>query len=302
MDELALEIKQWKQQRNAVVIAHNYQPAEVQAIADFTGDSLELARKAAQLDADVVVFCGVTFMAETAAALNPDKLILMPDATAGCPMADMVTAEQVRQLKAEHPKAKVLCYVNSSLEVKAESDCCCTSSNALKVAKHYVDQGHEIIFVPDRHLGKYTADRLGKSFILWPGCCPIHEQLTVAHIATARTAHPGVKVMVHPECSQEVREAADFVLSTGEMCRTATASEEQAFIIGTEIGILYRLQAENPTKHFFPVADDLICPDMKKTTLAGVLASLKNLQTVTKVDSDVAARARRSIDAMLALS
>jgi len=296
------EIAKLKKSRGAILLAHNYQPAEVQAIADFTGDSLELARKAAAIESDVIVFAGVTFMAETAAALNPGKLVLMPDIDAGCPMADMLTAEQLIGLKAQHPGAKVLCYVNSSLEVKAESDCCCTSSNAYAVAKHYADQGAEIIFVPDQHLGKYTADRLGKKFILWPGYCPTHARITDFHVAAARAAHPGAQVMVHPECPEAIRRAADLVLSTGEMCREALRSSVQEYIVGTETGILFRLRQENPGKTFWPVLEEAVCPNMKKTTLEKVYWSLLDLQTPVRVDVEVAARARRSIDAMLAIA
>ena len=294
------EIFALKQRRNAIILAHNYQPAEVQAIADFTGDSLELARRAATVGEPVVVFCGVHFMAETAAILNPSKTILLPTPDAGCPMADMVTADQLRALKAEHPGAKVLCYVNSTAEVKAESDCCVTSANALAVAKSF-PQDQELIFVPDQHLGAYTAAQLGRRFILWPGYCPTHARLTAEQIRHARLAHPQAPVMVHPECAKEVRDAANQVLSTGGMCRWVKDRPEREFIVGTEIGILYRLRQENPGKTFWPLLENAICPNMKKTTLEKVLASLRDNQKVVRVEEPIAGRARRAIEAMLAV-
>ena len=294
------EILALKKERGAVILAHNYQVSEVQAIADFTGDSLELARKATDLQADLVVFCGVYFMAETAAILNPGKMVLIPDPTAGCPMADMVTGEQVRALRAEHPGAKVLCYVNSTAEVKAESDCCVTSANALKVARSFPpDQA--IIFVPDQHLGSYTAEQLGRRFVLWPGYCPTHARLTAGMIEAARAAHPGAPVMVHPECPKALRDAADQVLSTGGMCRWVREQPGSDFIVGTETGILYRLQQENPGKRFYPLDDRAVCPNMKKISLERVLWSLRDLQTPVTVLETVARRAKRAIDAMLAI-
>lgn len=298
---IAEQINTWKAQRQAVILAHNYQRPEVQVLADFTGDSLELARKAADLDAPVIIFCGVTFMAETAAALNPGKQVIMPDATAGCPMADMITGADVRALREKHPNHKILCYVNSSLEVKAECDCCCTSSNAYRVAKHYTDAGYEIIFVPDQHLGGFTADRLGKEFVLWPGYCPTHARLTPAQIATARAAHPEAKLMVHPECPKDIRDSADYVLSTGEMCREARESTQQSYLIGTEVGILHRLQTENPGKQFYPIRDDILCPNMKKTTPENLLHALQTLETPVQVEPLMAERARHAIEAMLAI-
>ena len=294
------EIRKLKEERDAIILAHNYQLAEVQAIADFTGDSLELARRATEIDRRVIVFCGVYFMAETAAILNPDKTVLIPDPQAGCPMADMITGEQLRALKAQHPGAKVLCYVNSTAEVKAESDLCVTSANADKVARSLPPET-EIIFVPDQHLGGFTADHLGRKFILWPGYCPTHAKLTTAAIEKARAEHPGAEVLVHPECAQPIRDAADQVLSTGGMCRYAKESATKQFIVGTELGILYRLRQENPGKEFFVLQEIAICPNMKKTTLEKVLWSLRDLQTPVRVEEPVASRARRAIEAMLAI-
>ena len=294
------EIRKLQKERNAVILAHNYQPGEVQDLADFTGDSLELARKATDIRADVIIFCGVHFMAETAAILNPGKTVLLPAADAGCPMADMITGEQLRKLKAQHPDAKVLCYVNSTAEVKAESDCCVTSANAVAVAQSYPPD-QRIIFVPDRHLGSFTAEKLGRTFILWPGFCPTHARFTETHIRNARAEHPGAPVLVHPECPKPVRDAADAVLSTGGMCRYVQGRPESTFIIGTETGILHRLRNENPGKTFYPLLEQAICPNMKKITLEMVLWSLRDMQTVVTVPEPIALRARRAVDAMLAI-
>ena len=294
------EIKKLQRERDAVILAHNYQLGEVQDIADFTGDSLELARKATDIQASVIVFCGVHFMAETAAILNPGKTVLLPAADAGCPMADMINGDQLRELKAKHPNAKVLCYVNSTAEVKAESDCCVTSANAVAVAQSF-PPAQEIIFVPDRHLGSFTAEKLNREFILWPGFCPTHARLTETHIRNARAEHPGAPVLVHPECPKPVRDAADAVLSTGGMCRYVNGRPEAAFIIGTETGILHRLRHENPGKTFFPLLELAVCPNMKKITLEKVLWSLRDMQTVISVPEPLALRAKRAIDAMLTI-
>ncbi len=294
------EIRALQKQRNAIILAHNYQPADVQELADFTGDSLELARKAAAIEAEVIVFCGVHFMAETAAILNPSKTVLIPAADAGCPMADMLTGDQLRELKARHPAAKVLCYVNSTADVKAESDCCVTSANAVEVARTFPPE-QEIIFVPDRHLGSFTAEKLGRTFILWPGFCPTHARMNERQIAEARSAHPGAPVLVHPECPKPVRDAADAVLSTGGMCRYVTGRPEAGFIIGTETGILHRLRKENPGKAFYPLLEEAICPNMKKISLEKILWCLRDMQTVITVPEPVARRARRAIEAMLAV-
>ncbi len=295
------EIQSLKARRRAVILAHNYQPAEVQDIADFTGDSLELSRRAARVEADVIVFCGVHFMAETAALLNPDKTVLIPDPDAGCPMADMITGDQLRDLKARHPDALVLCYVNSTADVKAESDCCVTSANAVEVARS-LPPDRPVIFVPDRHLGSYTAERLGRTFILWPGFCPTHARLNERQVAAARAAHPGAPVLVHPECPKPVRDAADAVLSTGGMCRHVLGRPEAAFIIGTETGILHRLRQENPGTAFYPLVEEAVCPNMKRITLEKVLWCLRDGQTPVTVAEPVASRARRSIEAMLAIT
>ena len=295
------EIERLKKERKAVILAHNYTRGEVQDVADYTGDSLELARRATQVNADVIVFCGVYFMAETAAILNPDKTVLIPDPSAGCPMADMITGAQLRELKAKHPGAVAVCYVNSTAEVKAECDLCVTSGNAEKVMAT-IPAGREILFVPDQHLGGHVSAKEGRDYVLWPGYCPTHARLTPKMIADARAAHPGAPVMVHPECPKDVREAADEQLSTGGMCRFARESDAQTILVGTEVGILHRLRKENPDKTFVSVSDTLVCPNMKKTTLENLRDCLRDMSNRVVVEKDVADRARRAIDAMLAVS
>ena len=297
MPSLSEEIRRLAAARNAVILAHNYCRAEVQDVADHTGDSLELARKAREVEADVIVFCGVYFMAETAKILNPSKTVLIPDPTAGCPMADMITGAQLRELKARRPGAKAVCYVNSTAEVKAECDMCVTSGNAEKVMKTF-GPDEEILFVPDQHLGGHVSSLLGRRYELWPGYCPVHAGLTAEAVAKARAAHPGAPVLVHPECAKEVRDAADERLSTGGMCKYARESAATDIIVGTEIGILHRLQRENPEKRFHPVAE-LVCADMKKATLENVRDALKEMRYVVTVPESVAVRANRAIEAML---
>ena len=294
------EIRRLAAERKAVILAHNYTRGEVQDVADYTGDSLELARKATEVDADVIVFCGVYFMAETAAILNPDKTVLIPDPSAGCPMADMITGAQLRELKARHPGAKAVCYVNSTAEVKAECDMCVTSGNAERVMATFAP-GDEIIFVPDQHLGGHISGILGREYTLWPGYCPTHQLITAKGIADARGLHPGAPVMVHPECAKDVRESADYALSTGGMCRFARESDSKEFIVGTEVGILHRLRKENPDKVFHPVSDRVVCPNMKKTTLENLAECLREMKTVVTVSEPVASRARRAVEAMLAV-
>lgn len=293
-------IQTLKKRRNAVILAHNYTRGEVQDAADFTGDSLELARIAAKTGADVIVFCGVSFMAETAAILNPGKIVLAPRPDAGCPMADMIDAAQLRAFKAAHPGAVAVCYVNSTAEVKAECDICVTSGNAEKVMAT-IPRDREIIFVPDRHLGSHVAALEGREYRLWPGYCPTHAKLTAKAVRDARAAHPGAPLLVHPECTAEVRALADERLSTGGMCRFAKENPAKTIIVGTETGILHRLRKENPGKTFIPVSETLVCPNMKKTTLEDVAASLEEMKTRIEVPEETAARARRAIEAMLAV-
>ncbi len=287
-----------KQTRNAVILAHNYQLGEVQDIADFVGDSLELSQNAARTGADVIVFCGVHFMAETASILCPDKVVLLPDAHAGCPMADMITAEGLRQKKQELPGATVVCYINSSAEVKAESDVCCTSANAVKVIES-LDGANEILFVPDQYLGDYIGSKTQKKMILWPGFCPTHLRIQPQHIVRLRQEYPQAKVIVHPECHPEVISLADEVLSTGGMCRYIKESEAEDIIVGTEIGIIHRLRKESPGKRFVPVSEQAICPRMKLISLEKILWSLEEMAPEVKVQEETRLKAKAAVDRML---
>jgi len=291
------EISRWKEKREAVILAHNYQPEEIQDLADILGDSLELSRKASGSDAGVIVFCGVRFMAESAKILSPDKTVLLPRMDAGCPLADMITAEQLRLLKEKHPRALVICYVNSSAEVKAESDVCCTSANALKVVQGV--EADEIIFVPDQNLGHYVSRFTDKKIILWKGYCSVHHRIRAEHLQRVRRAHPESVVLVHPECRPEVVDLADEVLSTGGMLRLAKDSDAQSFIIGTEMGLIYRLQKENPGKKFYSVGQTMICVNMKKIGLPDVLRALKENQFDISLPKEITRRARGALDRML---
>lgn len=298
-DVTASEIAELKAARKAIILAHNYTRPEVQDIADFTGDSLELARKATEIEADAIVFCGVRFMAETAKILNPSKTVLLPDPEAGCPMAEMITAAQLRELKEKHPGAKTVCYVNSTAEVKAECDLCVTSGNAEKVMATL--KGERVIFVPDMHLGGHVSRILGEKYTCWHGFCPVHDRLELADIAAGRRlAGNDAPVLVHPECAKEVREAADRCLSTGGMCRFAREQDVPAIVVGTEEGILHRLRKENPDKEFLAIGH-LVCRDMKKVTLEKVRDALRDLKTEVVVPEDIAVRARKAIEAMLAI-
>jgi quinolinate synthase len=294
---LVEKISALKKRRNAVILAHNYQLGEVQDIADFVGDSLELSQRAAQTDADVIVFCGVQFMAETASILCPEKLVLLPDVNAGCLLADMITAEGLRAKKKEHPQAVVVCYVNSPAEVKAESDICCTSANAVKVVESL--DAREILFVPDQYLGHYVSDRTGKKMILWPGFCPTHVRIKPERIKELKREYPQAKVVVHPECTPEVIALADEVAGTGGMCRYAQRDEVREMIVGTELGIMHRLRKENPGKRFIPVSEQAICPDMKLITLEKVLRSLEKMSPEVKVPEGIRLKAKAAVDKML---
>jgi quinolinate synthase len=295
--ELIEKISVLRKRRNAVILAHNYQPGEVQDIADFVGDSLELSQRAAETDADVIAFCGVQFMAETASILCPDKVVLLPDRNAGCPMADMITAERLLAKKKEYPQAVVVCYVNSPAEVKAESDVCCTSANAVEVVESL--DAREIIFVPDQYLGNYVSARTGKKMILWPGFCPTHVRISPERINELKKEYPQAKVVVHPECRPEVIALADEVLSTGGMCRYAQRDEVGEMIVGTEMGIIHRLKKENPGKKFIAISEQAICPNMKLITLEKVLWSLEEMSPEVKVPEEVRLRAKAAVDKML---
>jgi quinolinate synthase len=295
--ELVEKISALKKKRNAIILVHNYQLGEVQDIADFLGDSLELSQNAARTDADVIVFCGVHFMAETASILCPDKVVLLPDMNAGCPMADMITAQRLRAKKTEHPQAVVVCYVNSSAQVKAESNICCTSANAVRIVESL--DAPEILFIPDQYLGHYVASQTGRRIILWPGFCPTHVRIRAEGIRELKREYPQAKVAVHPECTPEVIALADEVASTSGMCRYAQRAEVTEMIVGTEMGIIYRLRKENPGKRFIPASEQAICPYMKLITLEKVLLSLEEMSPEVKVPEQIRLKAIAAVDKML---
>jgi quinolinate synthase len=300
MEHLVEKINKLKKQRNAVILAHNYQLPEIQDIAAYHGDSLELSRIAAKTDARVVVFCGVHFMAETASILCPDKTILIPDVNAGCPMANMITAADLRELKARHPKAVVIGYVNTSAEVKAELDICCTSTNAVEIVNS-LKKEDEIIFVPDKYLADFVSKKTGRVLINWDGYCPTHVKIRPEEIIKQIRLHPHAKVMVHPECIPEVIALADVALSTGKMCKYAKESEAKEFIVGTENGIIYRLHQDNPGKKFYPASELAICPNMKRITLEKVLWSLEEMREEVRVPDAIRQKAKKAIDRMMAI-
>ncbi len=300
-DQAIIErINTLKKERRAVILAHNYQRDEVQAIADHTGDSLGLSRIAATVDADVIVFCGVHFMAESASILAPEKTILLPDPQAGCPMADMITAEDVRELKRQHPGALVLAYVNTSAEVKAETDICCTSSNALKVVES-LPRDQEIIFIPDKYLAHWVSRKTGRTFITWQGYCPTHAKILPEDVQAQKNAHPGAVVLAHPECPAAVLDLADEVLSTTGILNSAKNSSAAEFIIATEDGVMYSLRRDNPGKTFYPASRHALCPNMKKITLEKIMWSLERMQPEVRVPADIAAKARRAVERMVAI-
>jgi quinolinate synthase len=295
--ELAEEILRLKHQRGAIILAHNYQRGEVQDLADFVGDSLELSQKASKTEAGAIVFCGVHFMAETASILCPDKTVLLPDINAGCPMANMITAEGLIAKKKEVPDAAVVCYINSSADVKAESDVCCTSANAVKVIENL--DTNKILFVPDQYLGHYISTKIDKEMILWPGFCPTHAKIQAEDIIKQKREHPGAKVIVHPECRPDVIALADEVLSTGGMCSFAKQTDAKVIIVGTEVGIIYRLSKENPNKKFIAASPKAVCPNMKKITPEKVLWALQDMAPEVRVAEEIRVRAKRAVDKML---
>ncbi len=295
--ELVEEILSLKRQKKAVILVHNYQRGEVQDIADFMGDSLGLSQNAAKTDAEVIVFCGVHFMAETAAILCPEKTVLLPDVESGCPMADMIPAEKLRQKKKELPDATVVCYVNSSAEVKAESDICCTSANVVKVVESL--DAREILFIPDQYLGHYVSTKTGKEMHLWPGYCPTHVRILPEDITRLKKEYPNARALVHPECRPDVIAVADEVMSTGGMVRYARESKAKEMIIGTETGIIYRLKKENPGKTFIPASEKAVCPNMKRITLEKVLWALQEMQFQVTVPEEIRLRAKTAVDRML---
>jgi quinolinate synthase len=295
--DLIGKIQRLKAKRNAVILAHNYQSGEIQDLADFTGDSLELSQQAAKTRADVIVFCGVHFMAETAYILSPRKTVLLPEAQASCFMADMITAEKLRERKLELPGVPVVCYVNSSADVKAESNICCTSSNAVKVVESLPHK--EILFVPDKYLGQWVASQTGKKIHLWPGFCPTHARIMPRHILEMKAKYPQAKVVVHPECRPEVDALADAVLSTGGMILYARLPEVKQMIVGTEMGIIHRLHKENADKEFFPVCTQAVCANMKLTTLEKVLWCLEGMQPRVSLPESIRVKAKTAVERML---
>ena len=294
------KIRQLVEERKAIILAHNYQRPEVQEIADLCGDSLELSIKASQTDAEVIVFCGVHFMAETASILCPDKKVLLPVLDAGCPMADMITAKALRDKKQEMPDAKVISYVNTTAEVKAESDICCTSANVVRVADS-IDPDVEILMTPDKNLAQYTQHNTDRNISYWEGYCPIHNSLTVEQVMKVKKAHPEAPFLAHPECPPEILDLADEIRSTSGMLAYVAESEKKEFIIGTETGILYPMSKANPDKIFIPADPDMVCDDMKKTRLTDILRSLEDLQPEVKVSEEIRVKAKGAVDRMLAI-
>jgi quinolinate synthase len=307
MKETLKKLNKLKNEKNAVILAHIYQLPEIHNIADFVGDSLDLSRKAVQTNADVIVFCGVHFMAEIASILNPKKKVLIPDSNAGCPMADMITTENLKEFKSQYKNPVVVAYVNTSAAVKAESDICCTSSNAVNVVKSIIEnrsaKNSDIIFVPDRNLGNYVQKLVGVKMNIWNGFCPTHNNLILPeYLLKAKEKHPHAEILVHPECRPEVATMADHIMSTGGMCRHVEKSIAKEFIIGTETEILYKLRKDNPEKNFYPVSSLAICPNMKKITLAKVLDVLINMKNTISISEDIRRKAYRPILKMLEIN
>ncbi len=297
-EHLQRKISELKKERGALIIAHSYQRDEIQEIADITGDSYALARAVTMATQKTVVFCGVSFMAESASLLNPDKVVLLPVKEAGCPLAEMITAEKLRKKKDEYPEAAVVCYVNSSAAVKAESDICCTSSNAVEVVRSMKED--KIIFVPDKNLGRYVREQVpDKEVILWDGCCVVHMRLTQEEVLNARRAHPDAEFIAHPECRKEVLDMADYIGSTAGMVKYVKNCPREEFIVGTEMGIIYKLRQDNPGKKFYVPTKLFVCANMKLTTLGWVARSLEQMEWEVRVPDEIATGARRSLERML---
>lgn len=309
---LIAEIKKWKKKRGALIIAHNYQIPGIQDVADFVGDSLELSQKAAMAPEKVIVFCGVHFMAESAAIFSPEKTVLIPDLGAGCSLAASIDAEELRKWKRRYPNALVVSYVNTTAEVKAESDYCCTSTNAIQVVNS-IPKDREIIFTPDLFLGDYVARMTGRKIYVYPGECHVHARVRPKDIFAKLGKHPGAEFLIHPECGcvsecmhyvavGDIPEKTTHILSTGGMMKYAKDSKSKQFVVATETGILHRLKKENPGKEFIPLREDMVCEYMKMITLDKLLNSLKNLEFVVKVPKEIADKARIPIERMLAIS
>ncbi len=299
-DDIAREIRTLLKERNAILLAHNYQLPEIQDVADLTGDSLDLSIRAAKTDADVIVFCGVHFMAETASIVSPEKTIIMPRLDTGCPMADMITAEALEAKLAELGDMPVVTYVNSTASVKAHSTICCTSANAIAVVNSLAED--EILMTPDRNLCQYAASKSTKKIHCWDGYCPIHDRLTVQEVMDAKAAHPGALFMAHPECRPEVLALADAALSTSGMINFAGNSDKQSFIVGTEEGLLYPLQKKNPSKLFYKASEFMVCEDMKRTRLEDVLRAVTSMEYEVKVPEEIRVPASRAVERMLEIT
>mgnify|MGYP000851910102 CR=1 FL=1 len=298
--DMVEEIKRMKNEKNAVIVTHNYQVDEVQELADVVGDSFKLSQYCASTDADIVVFCGVHFMAESAKILSPEKTVLLPEIDAGCPMADMATVDALIEEKRKYPNAAVVCYINTSAAVKAECDICCTSSNAVRVIRSIPND--EVLFVPDQNLGSFVAGQVpDKKIHLWSGYCITHHRVSREDVEKAKSLHPDALVLAHPECRKEVLVRADFVGSTAQIIEYAKNSSHDKFLIATEMGILYKLKKDNPDKTFYLLTPGLVCPNMKKTSVESVYNALKYNRYEINLDKEVAERARRALEAMLAV-
>ncbi|MBU1291708.1 quinolinate synthase NadA [bacterium] len=298
---LVKEILAWKKKREAVILAHVYQPGEIQDIADFTGDSLFLSQQAAKTQAKVIVFCGVQFMAETASILSPEKIVLLPEIKAGCPLADMAPAEKVKSKIKELPEAVVVSYVNSSAVVKSLSDYCCTSANAVQIARS-IPAEKEILFLPDMNLADFTARKARRNIIPWQGYCPVHNILTKEDVIKVKKLHPQAVLLVHPECRPEVCNLADYIGSTRGIIEFASNNPAKEYIIGTELGIFHPLKKNNPDKQFFPASKKMICKDMKLITLEKVLYSLQNLEPRITVPEDIRIKSLKALNRMIEIS
>ncbi len=296
------EIKRLKKEKNAIILGHFYQNAEVQDIADYLGDSLKLSQIAVETDAKIIVFCGVHFMAETAKILNPEKKVLLPVMKAGCKMADMISASALKRYRLEHPNTKVITYVNSTAEVKALSDCICTSTNAIKIIKHYLDQGDDILYCPDQNLGNYAMKLLDKKFEVWQGCCPIHHFLDKKKILKVKEQYPDALLIAHPECRLDILEIADYVGSTKQLLEFSKSSSATTFIVATEKGVIHAMEQASPTKKFILASPTLSCVNMKYTTLKDVYECLHAESNEIIVDEQIAESAKKALDQMLELS
>ncbi|MCG6534870.1 MAG: quinolinate synthase NadA [Syntrophales bacterium LBB04] len=298
-DSIFEKILQLKKAKHAVLLSHNYQLPEIQDAADFVGDSLGLSQEASRVTADLIVFCGVHFMAETAKLLNPSKRVLMPDPRAGCPMADMIDGAQLQDLKRKHPGAKVVCYINSTAEVKAHSDICCTSGNAVEVVRSLGEE--EVIFVPDQYLGSYVEEQLQRRLILWNGYCNIHTRFLPEAVREAKKKHPDALLMVHPECPPQIRQLADYTGSTSKMLAFPITTDANEFLVATEVGILHQLKKKYPHKRFYPAEEKAVCPNMKKTTLEKLLWCLEDEKEEILIQEEIRQKAQACIQAMFSL-